>query len=69
MLTRLAICFYRDKGPVHKGDMIYNAHNREFVFSNDANISGSPGILIMTVSDKDCKLSKDTKRINLTPGM
>lgn len=48
--------------------MIYNITNKEFVFSNDATISGTPGILTMTVSDKDCKLSKDTKRINLLPG-
>jgi hypothetical protein len=48
--------------------MIYNAPNKEFVFSNDANISGAPGVLTMTVSDKDSKLSKDTKRISLKPG-
>lgn len=40
----------------------------EFVFNNDATISGHPGIITMCLFDKDNRFSKDTQRISLKPG-
>jgi len=40
----------------------------EFVFNNEATISGNPGTITMSVFDKDNKFSKDTQRISLKPG-
>ena len=40
----------------------------EFVFNNDATISGNPGVVTMSVSDKEGKFSRDTQKINLKPG-
>ena len=40
----------------------------EFVFNNDATISGNPGIITMCVSDKEGKFSRDTQKISLKPG-
>ncbi|XP_073245527.1 structural maintenance of chromosomes flexible hinge domain-containing protein 1-like [Porites lutea] len=40
----------------------------EFVFNNEATISGQPGVITMCLYDNDNKFSKDTQRINLKPG-
>lgn len=40
----------------------------EFVFNNDATISGNPGVVTMCVSDKEGKFSRDTQKISLKPG-
>lgn len=40
----------------------------EFVFNNEATISGNPGIITMCVYDKDGKFARDTQRISLKPG-
>ena len=40
----------------------------EFVFNNDATISGNPGVITMCVSDKEGKFSRDTQKISLKPG-
>ena len=40
----------------------------EFVFNNDATISGQHGVVTMCVSDKNGRFTRDTQRINLKPG-
>ena len=40
----------------------------EFVFNNEAIISGRPGIVTMSLYDKNNKFSKDTQKINLKAG-
>ncbi|XP_078348913.1 structural maintenance of chromosomes flexible hinge domain-containing protein 1-like [Oculina patagonica] len=40
----------------------------EFVFNNEATISGNPGVITMCVYDKDGKFARDTQRISLKPG-
>lgn len=48
------------------GDLIRKG--TEFVFNNDATISGNPGVVTMCLYDKDNRFSKDTQRITLKPG-
>ncbi|XP_015762340.1 PREDICTED: structural maintenance of chromosomes flexible hinge domain-containing protein 1-like [Acropora digitifera] len=40
----------------------------EFAFNNDSTICGNPGVITMSVYDKDNRFSKDTQRITLKPG-
>ncbi|XP_032236995.2 structural maintenance of chromosomes flexible hinge domain-containing protein 1-like isoform X1 [Nematostella vectensis] len=50
------------------GELSYKSSTKEFIFSNDAVLTGKPGYVTMTVCDKDSTLTKDSIRINLKPG-